>query len=158
MTLNELTARIVGWAQDRNLIEGSGPLQQCVKLGEELCAELFPAILNGDHKGIIDGHGDAYVVLTILAAQSGSSVLHPDAKNSGQVRQILEVYGQLCAAVARGKDVMPFVWELVYQLEGSARDEFGIDLGECVAAAWEEIKDRKGRMENGVFIKEGEKS
>jgi NTP pyrophosphatase (non-canonical NTP hydrolase) len=30
----------------------------------------------------------------------------------------------------------------------------GFDLGECLGMAWEEIKDRKGYMEDGVFVKE----
>lgn len=30
------------------------------------------------------------------------------------------------------------------------------DLGACMDAAWEEIKDRKGRMVDGVFVKEGD--
>ena len=31
---------------------------------------------------------------------------------------------------------------------------WGFYMGDCVEAAWTEIKDRKGRMENGVFVKE----
>jgi hypothetical protein len=27
-------------------------------------------------------------------------------------------------------------------------------IEECIAAAWEEIKDRKGRMVDGLFIKQ----
>jgi NTP pyrophosphatase (non-canonical NTP hydrolase) len=31
-----------------------------------------------------------------------------------------------------------------------------LDFAGCVAAAYDEIKDRNGRMVNGVFIKEGD--
>ena len=31
-----------------------------------------------------------------------------------------------------------------------------VDFESCVQAAWDEIKDRKGRMINGVFVKEGD--
>ena len=31
----------------------------------------------------------------------------------------------------------------------------GIAIEDCIAAAYEEIKDRKGRMVDGVFVKEG---
>ncbi len=34
--------------------------------------------------------------------------------------------------------------------------EFGLCLHECVQAVWDEIKDRKGRMINGVFVKESD--
>jgi hypothetical protein len=29
-----------------------------------------------------------------------------------------------------------------------------IDIVECVSSAWNEIKDRKGKTENGVFLKD----
>ena len=35
-------------------------------------------------------------------------------------------------------------------------DYFELDFDECVKAAWDEIKDRKGRMIDGVFVKEGD--
>ena len=31
-----------------------------------------------------------------------------------------------------------------------------VDFESCVQAAWNEIKDRKGRMIDGVFVKEGD--
>lgn len=31
---------------------------------------------------------------------------------------------------------------------------WGLTMQECIEAAWQEIKDRKGRMINGVFVKE----
>jgi NTP pyrophosphatase (non-canonical NTP hydrolase) len=87
------------WAQDRNLIEGSTVQSQFVKLIEEI-GELAEAIANGKDEQFMDSIGDAFVVLTILAAQ---------------------------------KD---------------------LEIEECVVHAWHEIKDRKGRMENGIFIKD----
>ena len=72
-----------------------------VKLIEEI-GELAHGIAKGRLTEIEDGIGDAVVVLTILAAQSG---------------MLIE---------------------------------------ECIDHAWGEIKDRKGRMENGIFIKEGD--
>lgn len=87
------------WAQDRNLIAGSTVQAQFVKLIEEI-GELAEAIAKGKDDQFMDSIGDAFVVLTILAAQ---------------------------------KD---------------------LEIEECVVHAWHEIKNRKGRMENGIFIKE----
>lgn len=89
------------WAEARNLIEGSTPEKQFVKLVEEI-GELGAGLARGNRGAMMDGIGDAFVVLTILAAQ------------------------------------------------------IGVDIEECIAAAWDEIKDRKGRMQDGVFIKEGD--
>lgn len=91
--------RIRGWAKDRNLIEGSTVQAQFVKLIEEI-GELAEAIAKGKDEQFLDSIGDAFVVLTILAAQ----------KN--------------------------------------------LEIEECVAHAWDEIKDRKGRMVDGVFVKD----
>ena len=90
---------IVEWAHERNLIEGSTPQAQMLKLIEEV-GELAHAIARGEQKQ--DAIGDCAVVLTIIAEQCELS------------------------------------------------------LGGCMRAAYEEIRDRKGRMVNGVFIKEVE--
>lgn len=89
------------WAEARNLIAGSEPRAQFLKLIEEV-GEIAHGMAKGRPEEIKDGIGDSIVVLTILAAQLGFTV------------------------------------------------------EECIAAAWEEIKDRKGRMVDGVFIKEGD--
>jgi NTP pyrophosphatase (non-canonical NTP hydrolase) len=33
---------------------------------------------------------------------------------------------------------------------------YGMDFTDCQEAAWEQIKDRKGEMRNGVFVKEAD--
>ena len=91
--------RIRDWADERNLILGSTPQAQFVKLIEEI-GELAEAIAKNKKEQFEDSIGDAFVVLTILAAQ-----------------------------------------------ENVASEQ-------CIANAWNEIKDRKGRMINGVFVKE----
>lgn len=93
--------RIRQWAHDRNLLTGSDPKSQFVKLMEE-AGELAAAIARGDQNEFEDALGDMFVVMTILAAQTGA------------------------------------------------------DIEECIAAAWNEIKDRKGQMIEGVFVKEAD--
>ena len=34
--------------------------------------------------------------------------------------------------------------------------QLGLDIDECREIAWEQIKDRKGRMIDGVFVKEAQ--
>lgn len=90
---------ILQWAEDRNLLNGSTRKDQMVKLVEEI-GELAAGIAKGKADLVKDSIGDALVVLTILAKQSGTSV------------------------------------------------------EECLNLAWNEIKDRKGKMVDGIFIKE----
>lgn len=56
------------WAADRNLIEGSDPKSQFLKLAEEM-GELADAMAKDDEALIKDAIGDMMVVQIILAAQ-----------------------------------------------------------------------------------------
>jgi len=63
----ELSVKILTWAQRKNLIPGD-PDKQMIKLMEE-AGELAGALLKSDQDKIIDGIGDCLVVLIILAEQ-----------------------------------------------------------------------------------------
>ena len=87
------------WASARNLIQGSYPGAQMIKLYEEV-GELDDAIKSGDDDEYKDAIGDCIVVLTIMAAQRG------------------------------------------------------LNAEDCIEHAWLQIKDRKGQMIDGIFVKE----
>lgn len=89
------------WAEDRNLIEGSDPKSQFVKLIEE-AGELASAIGKKNDIEFSDAIGDMFVVLTIMAAQNGMMI------------------------------------------------------EDCINEAWQQIRDRKGKMVDGIFIKEAD--
>lgn len=91
--------KIRGWANARNLVMGSTPEKQFLKLIEEV-GELAAGMARKDEAKVMDGIGDAIVVLTIMAEQMG----------------------------------------------------FTIEA--CIELAYDEIKDRKGRMVDGVFVKQ----
>ena len=74
---------------------------------------------------------------------------------SRQMLKVMEEVGETAASIARGnKDLIKdgigdsFVTLIILSWQN------GIDPTDCLRAAWEEIKDRKGKTENGVFIKE----
>jgi NTP pyrophosphatase (non-canonical NTP hydrolase) len=72
-----------------------------------------------------------------------------------QMLKLGEEYGELCAGMARGDE---------HLIEDSIGDMFvvmtilcmqlNIEIAECIALSYDEIKDRKGKMINGVFVKE----
>lgn len=69
----ELTSKVIEWAEDRNLIEGSTPEKQLEKLAGELI-ELSVAVAKGSFglvysREVAEELGDCLVVLTILAKQ-----------------------------------------------------------------------------------------
>jgi len=95
--LRKVIQNIERWHYDRNLIEGSDPKSQYLKLISE-AGELGDNIAKS--KDVRDDIGDMAVVLILIALQSDTNIL------------------------------------------------------ECLEIAYEDIKDRKGRMVNGVFVKE----
>lgn len=101
MRMDELVANVLGWANDRNLIEGSTVDKQFVKLVEEV-GELAAGLARGKTDVVDDALGDIMVISIIMCAQRGSTPPN-----------ILE-------------------------------------------AVWDIIKTRKGKMVDGVFIKEND--
>ena len=95
--LNTTYNDVLTWAKDRNLIDGSNPQAQMLKLTEEM-GELAGNIAKG--RPVKDDIGDMMVVLTIIAAQNN------------------------------------------------------LTLAECYSHAYNDIKDRKGKVVDGVFVKE----
>lgn len=95
--MDELIKKVQIWAEDRNLISGSAPKTQMLKLASEI-GELADDI--NKQADPTDSIGDCLVVLTILAAQHNITLL------------------------------------------------------DCLAHAYHQIKDRKGIMLDGVFIRD----
>ena len=99
---DELIIAVKLWAFSRGLLHNKeASRSQMLKVMEEV-GETAAAIARGDKRKIIDGIGDSFVTLIILAYQNN------------------------------------------------------VDPSDCLRAAWNEIKDRAGKTENGIFIKENE--
>jgi len=73
--------------------------------------------------------------------------------NQAQVVKLLEEAGELARAVARGEDVADAIGDMLVVLINIA-ERSELTLHECLHAAYTEIAPRRGRMVDGVFIKE----
>src|SRR5690606_1168121 len=74
-----------------------------------------------------------------------------------QMLKLMEEVGEIAAALARGdiakvKDGIGDTHIVLTILS----EQLNLDIEECVAIAYDEIKDRKGKMVNGVFVKESD--
>lgn len=80
--------------------------------------------------------------------------LHTGDPNK-QMLKLFEELGELAGAMARNKvDVIKdSVGDIDVVLEILCM-QLGINRGDCQELAYNEIKDRKGKLINGVFIKE----
>lgn len=95
---------------------------------------------------------DELIYSVKLWAAARGILYKPDV--SRQMLKVMEEVGETAASIARGDkrlirdgigDSFVTLIILAYQLEQDPVD--------CLRAAWDEIKDRKGKLVDGVFIK-----
>ena len=166
--MQELIQKIEQWAHDRNIINGSKPIDQAMKLFSEF-GELADNV--GKGRDCRDDVGDCLVVATIICAQRGFSILRvldiavefeksgirSDAKLT-EKEAITYAAVDLakwveCGCILRSKRdyLLNFVEAIMFIANNS-----GNTLKDCLEIAYDDIKDRKGKMKNGVFIKESD--
>lgn len=77
------------------------------------------------------------------------------ATSHAQMLKMTEEVGELAAGIARGNAALikDSIGDCVVVLTILAAQN-NLTIEECTASAYNEIKDRKGRMVNGVFVKD----
>lgn len=150
--------QIEGWGHARNIINGADAKSQFFKLVSEL-GEWAEGVTIGDRDEVIDGIGDAFVVMTIMSRQLGSDIitLHADATTSGFPHtdlSLLALLGRLADNLAKGQDddAKARIGQLAVALVKTAL-RYGLDVNTCLLRAYNDIKDRVGVMYNGVYVK-----
>lgn len=154
--MKQLIQQIEQWAEERNLIKGSTPEKQKFKLFEEI-GELSRGINRKNIELIKDGVGDCFIACTVLALQTDESLRPMFFKNTDLRGFKSDAYylGQYLA------DAVSFdpasgsrrFFRLIGVLNAICVN-YGLTLKECVQHAYDQIKDRKGKMIDGVFVKE----
>ncbi|MFA1821181.1 MazG-like family protein [Virgibacillus oceani] len=79
------------------------------------------------------------------------------AQPEKQMLKLVEEIGELAEGLAKGNldKVIDGIGDS-YVVLTILSMQLGIDIEECIEAAYEEISDRKGEMVNGVFVKESD--
>ena len=76
------------------------------------------------------------------------------ATDKDQVLKLIQEVGELSDNVCKGQDIRDDVGDIMVVLINiMVRNQ--ITLEECLQVAYDDIKNRKGRMVDGIFIKEG---
>lgn len=75
------------------------------------------------------------------------------ATDKDQVCKLIQEVGELSDNVCKGKDIRDDIGDIIVVLINIA-ERHGVSLTECMQHAYNDIKDRKGRMVDGVFVKE----
>ena len=72
-----------------------------------------------------------------------------------QCMKLIQEVGELSDNICKGRPVADDIGDCIVVLKNIA-ERNGLTLLDCVSIAWDDIKERKGKMVNGVFIKEGD--
>lgn len=94
---------------------------------------------------------DAFVEL-IKAWHHDRNLVH-GSTDQAQFVKLVEEVGELAGNIARGKCVKDDIGDIIVVLINIA-ERNNLTVSECVEQAYNDIKDRNGRMVDGVFVKE----
>jgi hypothetical protein len=177
-TYNDLTTAVLTWATARNIIGDNAkgtPFAQLKKTMEEVnetrdalvfadaAQRMTGQVSSAELNEIKDGIGDVCVTL-IIGGQMQAIIPQPDMElttDKSNLDLMDEVAGYVLEAAPLLKTNTELsVTQIVDKFEGILfrlkliASRFGWTLEECLEAAWDEIKDRKGKMINGEFVRE----
>jgi len=72
-----------------------------------------------------------------------------------QYMKLIQEAGELSDHICKGKDIKDDIGDMMVVLINIAARN-NLTITECLEAAYMDIKDRKGRMIDGVFVKEAD--
>ena len=98
---------------------------------------------------------NAYVTRISVWAEA-RNLIHGSTAQAQMVK-LMEEAGELAGGIAKDKPdvIADSIGDCAVVLIILA-EQCGLDFADCVAQAYDEIKDRKGRMVDGFFVKEGD--
>ena len=155
MNLEQLIKAIEQWAHERNIIKGSKPIDQAMKLFSEF-GELADSV--GKGRDCRDDIGDCAVVLIIMCRQLGIPVIDSIQKDNDNysIKEYVTWAGYwMCSWVSGGmsnSEELGFIFSNLINIAQLSN----YTLEECVQVAYDDIKERRGVLVNGVFIKESD--
>jgi len=102
---------------------------------------------NGEARGITD------VMVSRIKTWHRDRNLIEGSTDKDQVLKLMQELGELSDSVCKGKDIRDDLGDmLVVMINIMERND--LHFTDCLEVAWEDIKDRKGKMIDGIFVKE----
>lgn len=161
----ELVIKAQHWAAERNFYAPTGATYegQWLKLMEE-CGELASGLARNKQAMVKDAIGDILVVLAVLDGFStdetptAQRMWNDPMPSKGYPVGVVTAYSCLAEylryMLKGNADFRPVNRLLTYAALMTIADAYLLTIDGCFLAAYNEIKDRKGVMYNGVFIKD----
>lgn len=162
--MDELNKKILQWAKDRELDKKGTVKAQAIKTVEEL-SELVKAVCKDDREEIIDAIGDVYVTLVIgnmLDEQVDLEKIYYYADDDGNTRIDFDkedIINNLATSICHIVEIKRVtyseiqLYEILQNLILTAYN-YDLDFTDCVESAYNVIKNRKGKIVDGQYIKE----
>ena len=166
-TIQELVPLIHQWAKERGIFDKSTPFDQLLKPHEEV-GELIKACYDNNKPAIQDAIGDTMICLINycyfidLDVIKGIKQAVELSSELDIILLVMGVYSSLGRLISinmweKGGELSETsgirVFSIVYYLNNIARLE-KTTLEECLNIAYNEIKNRTGKMINGKFVKD----
>lgn len=150
------------WGKNRNLLQPEWLHGQTFKLVSEF-GEIAEGMEEHDNDKIMDAFGDTLVVCVIVGECIGRRITEEDLYPNQALSKNCDFTGSLMAlgrfADAVGKGQVEKQREELGEFARSVSDfcswaSFCVDV--CLENAYDQIKDRRGVMYKGMFIKESD--
>ena len=171
LTIQELVPLIQEWAKEREIYEELTPFDELLKAHEEV-GELIKACYDNDKPAIQDAIGDVMVTMINYCYFIELDVIkHIKQAVELSVTGYYTISYVMNAHNALGRLISLYMWNegkkisepsglrvfsILHYLNCIAHLE-GTTLEECLNIAYNEIKNRKGKIINGKFIKDEKK-
>jgi len=72
-----------------------------------------------------------------------------------QYMKLIQEAGELSDSLCKGKDIRDDIGDMMVVLI-NIMVRNNLTMTECLSVAYDDIKDRKGKMVDGIFVKEGD--
>lgn len=158
--LDDLEPLVIKWADKKGILQNGTPYKQLLKTGEEIL-ELLNAIEDNNLDEIEDAIGDIVVTL-IIYAEMKKITCKRDFKNhsfkadDAAAHRLVTDYSVLLQAEKFGQSLKPIIdmHEMMMIKLHRIACKYNLNIWECLKTAYNVIKNRKGKMINGVFIRD----
>ena len=97
----------------------------------------------------------AYHLIRNITQRHHDRNLIDGATDKDQLAKLIQEMGELSDNICKGKDVADDIGDMIVVLINIA-ERNGLTIEDCLEQAWNDIKDRKGKMIDGIFVKEGD--
>lgn len=98
---------------------------------------------------------DAQTYIDLIRTWHHDRNLIDGSTDKDQYMKLIQEAGELSDSICKGKDIRDDIGDMMVVLINIA-ERNKLRLTDCLSVAYNDIKDRKGKMIDGVFVKEAD--